>query len=328
MRLASTPTWLRAGILALCMLLSVAPASAAWPDRPITMVVPYPPGGAADIIGRIVTRHLALQLPGSTWVVENKAGAGTVIGAAAVAQAAPDGYTLLFSGNTTYTLNPALKSNLPYEPLKSFESLGLLGGNPLVLIVHPSLEAKSVQELVALAKRDPGKLSYASFGVGTTSHFAGEMFKTMAGVDIVHVPYKGSAPAMQDLMAGQIKIAFDTSIASAPQIAAGKVRALALTSTYPLAKLPGVPTLSQAGVAGFDLTAWIGVVAPRGLPDEVRRKLVKAMADAMAQPALRDELQKAGMEPFYEPPSAYDARVEKELPAMRQLVHRARIVVD
>jgi len=225
-------------------------------------------------------------------------------------------------------MNPALKSKLPYDTLKSFEAVGTIGGIPLVLITHPSVPAGNVKELVALAKAQPGKLNYASFGTGTSSHFAGEMFKAAAGVDIVHVPYKGSAPAMQDLIGGQVPIAFDTNVATAPQLAAGKIKALALTSSRRLAGLPGVPTMAEAGLPGFELTAWITVVAPRGLPDAVRGTLVKALADAMATPAMQADLAKAGLDVGYEPPATFEARVAKELPVMRDLVKKAGITVD
>lgn len=303
-------------------------AQAAFPDRPISLVVPYPPGGAADVLGRITARHLQLQLPGSTVVVENKAGAGTALGAQAVAQAAPDGHTLLISSNTTWTMNPALKARLPYDTLKSFEAIGTLGGIPLVLIAHPSVPVASVKDVVALAKAQPGKLNYASFGSGTSSHFAGEMFKAATGADIVHVPYKGSAPAMQDLIGNQVPLSFDTNVATVPQVASGKVKALAITSARRLASLPGVPTMAEAGLPGFELSAWISVVAPRGLPDATRQVLVKALADAMATPALQADLAKAGLDIGYEPPAAFEARVNKELPAMRSLVQKAGITAD
>lgn len=319
---------LRAAALAALWPLLTGAAQGAFPERPITLVVPYPPGGAADTLGRIFARHLALQMPGATVVVDNKPGAGTVVGATAVAQAAPDGYTLLFTGNTTYTLNPALKAKLPYDPIRSFESLELLGASPLVLNVHPGVAARSVQELAALVKAQPGKLSYASFGAGTTSHFAGELFRHQAGLDLVHVPYKGSAPAMQDLIGGQVPIAFDTNVATVPQVQAGKIRALALTGPRRLATLPGVPTLAESGFPGFDITAWLGPVAPRGLPEAVRGTLRKAVADAMATPAMKADLEKAGLDVHYEPPAAYEARVNAELPLMRDLVRRANIVVD
>ena len=308
--------------------LAAAGAALAFPDRPVTLVVPYPPGGAADVLGRIAARHLQLQMAGSTVVVDNKAGAGTAIGAQAVAQAAPDGHTLLISSNTTWTMNPALKPRLPYDPLKSFEAIGTLGGIPLVLLVNPATPARSVAELVALARAQPGKLSYASFGAGSSSHFAGEMFKAAAGVDLVHVPYKGSAPAMQDLIGNQVPVAMDTNVATLPQLAAGKVRALAVTSARRLAAMPQVPTLAEAGYPGFELTAWISVVAPRGLPEATRQRLVKALADAMATPAMAADLAKAGLDVGYEPPAAFEARVQKELPVMRELVQKAGITVD
>jgi tripartite-type tricarboxylate transporter receptor subunit TctC len=318
----------RRGMLAAALLLAGAASFAAYPDRPITLVVPYPPGGAADTLGRIFARHMALQMPGSNFVVENKSGAGTVIGAGQVALAAPDGYTLLFTGNTTYTLNPALKSKLPYDPIKSFESLGVLGASPLVLIANPGAPFKTVKELVAYAKANPDKLSYASFGNGTTSHFAGEMFKSAAGLTMQHVPYKGSAPAMQDLIAGQVLLGFDTNVASVPQAEAGKIRPLALTGPRRLATLPGVPTLAESGFPGFEMTAWLGPVAPRGLPEAVRTTLVKALAAAMATPAMKADLEKAGLDTRYEPPSAYELRVNRELPAMRALAQKANITTD
>jgi len=325
-----TPTLMRnarRGLLAAALALA-ASAATAFPDKPISLVVPYPPGGAADVLGRIVARHLQLRIPGSTVIVENKAGAGTVVGTQAVAQAAADGHTLLISSNTTWTMNPALKAKLPYDTLRNFESIGGIGAIPLVLIAHPSTPARSVQELVALAKAQPGKLNYASFGSGTSAHFAGELFKSAAGVDIVHVPYKGSAPAMQDLIGGQVPLAFDTNVATVPQVQAGKIKALALTSSRRLASLPGVPTMAEAGLPGFELSAWIAVVAPRGLPAGVRATLTQALADAMATPAMQADLARAGLDIGYEPPAAFEARVNRELPAMRALVQRAGITAD
>jgi tripartite-type tricarboxylate transporter receptor subunit TctC len=303
-------------------------ALAAFPERPITIVVPYPPGGAADVLGRLVARHMQLQLPGSNIVVENKAGAGTAVGAQAVAQAAPDGYTLLSSSNTTWTMNPALKPRLPYDTLKSFEAIGTIGSIPLMLVAHPSAPFSSVKDLVAQAKAQPGKLNYASFGAGTSSHFAGEMFNAAAGVDIAHVPYKGSAPAMQDLIGGQVPMSFDTNIASLPQIKAGKIKPLAVTTARRLSTAPDVPTLAESGLPGFELSAWVSFVAPRGLPEPVRATLVKALADAMATPALQADLAKAGLEVAYEPPATFETRVQKELPQMRELVRKANITVD
>jgi tripartite-type tricarboxylate transporter receptor subunit TctC len=303
-------------------------ALAAYPEKPIVIVVPYPPGGAGDMLGRITARHMQLQLPGSNILVENKAGAGTAVGAQAVAQAAPDGYTLLTSSNTTWTMNPALKAKLPYDTLKSFEAIGTIGSIPLMLVAHPGAPFNSVKELIALVKAQPGKLNYASFGAGTSSHFAGEMFKAAAGVDIVHVPYKGSAPAMQDLIGGQVPISFDTNVASVPQMKAGRIKALAVTTAKRISSAPEVPTLAESGLAGFELSAWVSFVAPRGLPDAVRAILVRALADAAATPAMQADLAKAGLEVAYEPPAAFEARVNRELPAMRELVKKANITVE
>jgi len=301
--------------------------AAGYPDKPVTLVVPYPPGGATDTLARIVARGMGPRL-GQPMVVENKGGAGTAIGAGAVAQSAPDGYTLLISSNTTFTIGPGLKAHLPYDPLKSFESIGLLGTSPLVLLAHPSVAASSVKELVALAKAKPGKLSYASFGNGTTSHFAGEMFKVMAGVDITHVPYKGSAPAMQDLIGGQVQLSFDTNVAAIPMVQAGRVKAIALTSAGRSASMPGVPTVAEAGYPGYEMVPWITVVAPRGLPEAVRNTLSKALAGALADPAIRADLDKAGLDVAYQSGKAYDDKVAKELPLIRAYVHKAGLTAD
>ncbi len=313
--------------LCLAAVCAAGAAHAAFPEKPVTLVVPYPPGGATDTVARIMAKGLTARL-GQTVIVDNKAGAGTVIGAGAVAQAQPDGYTLLISSNTTFTINPALKAKLPYEPLKSFESIGVIGSSPLVLIAHPSLPANSVAELVVLAKAQPGKLSYASFGAGTTSHFAGEMFKLMTGAAIVHVPYKGSAPAMQDLIGGQVQIAFDTNVASIPQIRAGKVKGLAVTSRRPSASLPGLPSVAQAGYPDYEMVPWITIVAPRGLPAATRGALAKAFADTVKDAGIRAELDKAGVDVAYEPGSAYDERVARELPLLRAYVHKAALTVE
>lgn len=301
--------------------------AAGFPDKPITLVVPFPPGGATDTIARIVAKGMTQRL-GQTVVVDNRAGAGTAIGAGAVAHAAPDGYTLLISSNTTFTVNPALKDKLPYDAQKSFESIGLIGNSPLVLLAHLSLPAGNVRELVALAKAAPGKLSYGSFGNGTTSHLAGEMFKIVTGAELLHVPYKGSSPAMTDLIGGQVQLTFDTNVAALPMLQAGRVKALAVTSAKRSPSLPNVPTVAEAGYPDYALEPWITVVAPRGLPEPVQKTLGKALADSLADPALRGELVKAGVDVTYAPGSFYDARVAKELPLLRAYVHKAKISVE
>jgi tripartite-type tricarboxylate transporter receptor subunit TctC len=308
-------------------LMALAAPAHAFPDKPVTLVVPYPPGGATDTLARIVARGMSQRL-GQNVIVENKAGAGTVIGAGFVAKADPDGHTLLISSNTTFTVNPALRPRLPYDPLQSFESIGLIGSSPLVILAHPSLPANSVPELVALARSKPGQISYGSFGAGTTSHLAGEMFKVMAGIDLLHVPYKGSAPAMTDLIGGQVQLTIDTNVAALPQLQAGKVKALAVTTPKRSASLPKVPTVAEAGYPDYEMVPWVVVVAPRGLPATVRQALGKALADTVADPQYRAELQKTGLDVGYLPGSVYDERVSKELPLLRAYVHKAKIQVD
>ena len=301
--------------------------AAGFPEKALTLVVPYPPGGATDTVARIVAKGMGQRLA-QTVIVDNKAGAGTAIGAGAVAKAAPDGYTLLISSNTTFTVNPALKLKLPYDAQKSFEGVGLIGTSPLVLLANPTLAANNVKELVALAKAQPGKLAYGSFGAGTTSHLAGEMFKVVTGIDILHVPYKGSSPAMTDLIGGQVPLTFDTNVAALPMLQAGKVKAIAVTSAKRSPSMPKVPTVAESGYPEFEMVPWIAIVAPRGLPGAVQKTLGKALADTLADPATRTDLEKAGVDVSYEPGSFYDARVAKELPLLRAYVHKAKIPLE
>lgn len=213
-------------------LLGLSGVAHAFPDRPITLVVPFPAGGTTDIIGRLIAHGMSTRLKQPV-VVDNRAGAGGAVGAAFVAKAPANGYTLLVSSNTTFTVNPALRENLPYDPVQGFEGfegVGVVGETPLVILAHSAFPARSLPELVALARKKPGQLSYGSFGAGTVSHLAGEMFKLTAGIDLLHVPYKGSAPAMADLLGGHVALTVDTPVAALPQMRSGKVRALAVTS--------------------------------------------------------------------------------------------------
>ena len=304
-----------------------AMAQAAYPSKPISLVVPYPPGGATDIIGRIMAQAMSKSL-GQPVVVENKAGAGTVIGAAEVAQAQADGYTLLISSNTTFTVNPAIKAKLPYDPAKNFESVAGIGSSPLVLLANPNVPVKTVKELVAAANQPNAKFAFGSFGSGTTSHLAGEMFKYMAGVDILHVPYKGSAPAMTDLIGGQIQFTFDTNVAALPMLRAGKVKAIAVTSAQRSSTLPNVPTIAESGYPGYEMVPWIVIVAPRGLPKAVSQKLTSSIQDILKDPNSKRDLERAGLEVAFEEPQSYDKRVAIELPLLRAYVHRAKITAD
>lgn len=302
-------------------------AQAAFPEKPITLVVPYPPGGATDILARKLAGPLGQRL-GQPVIVDNKAGAGTAIGAALVAKSAPDGYTLLLSSNTTFTVNAALKNNLPYDPQKDFESIGLIGSSPLVLLAHPKVPANTVKELLVLSRREPGGLNFGSFGVGTSAHLAGEMFKVMTGAHMVHVAYRGSAPAMTDLIGGQIPLSFDTSVAARPQMATGKVKAIAVTTRQRSPQMPQVPTVAEAGFPDYEMVPWIGFVARRGMPAEVSARLGKALQDSLNDPVVKADLQKVGLDVLFQPGSVYDAKVAQELPLLRAYVHRANIPVE
>ena len=317
----------RTTLLLATVLASASAFGAGFPEKPVTLVGPVPPGGATDTVARIVAKGMGQRL-GQTVIVDNRAGAGTAIGAGAVAHAAPDGYTLLISSNTTFTVNPALKSKLPYDAQKSFESIGLIGTSPLVLLATPTLPAGSVKEVVALARAKPGKMAYGSFGNGTTSHFAGEMFKVVTGTDILHVPYKGSAPAMTDLIGGQVQLTFDTNVAALPMMQAGKVKAIAVTSVKRSPSMPNVPTVAEAGYPDYEMVPWITIVAPRGLPAPVQQALGKALADTLGDAAARGDLEKAGVDVGWQPGSFYDARVAKELPLLRAYVHKAKIPME
>ncbi len=310
-----------------CAGLSANAVWAAFPEKPITLIVPYPAGGATDTIARKLQEPLS-KILGQVVLVENKPGAGTAIGAALVAKSPADGYTLLISSNTTFTVNPALKDNLQYDALKSFEGVGVVGTSPLVLIANPKLAANNIQELVSLAKKEPGKLSIGSFGNGTTSHLAAEMFKVMAGVDIVHVPYKGSAPAMTDLIGGQIPLTFDTNVAAMPVIASGKVKALGIASKTRSPQMPDVPAIAESGYPDFEMVPWVVIVAPRGLSAEVQGKLGAALENAIKDPVVRAELIKVGLDVAFEPGSSYDIRVAKELPLLKKYVKQANIPAE
>ncbi len=304
-----------------------AMAQASFPTKPVTLVVPYPPGGATDIIGRIMAQAMSKSL-GQAVVVENKAGAGTVIGATEVAQAPADGYTLLISSNTTFTVNPAIKAKLPYDPAKSYESIAGIGSSPLVLLANPNVPVKTVKELVAAANQPNTKFAFGSFGSGTTSHLAGEMFKYMSGANLLHVPYKGSAPAMTDLIGGQIQFTFDTNVAALPMLRAGKVKAIAVTSSQRSSTMPNVPTIAESGYPGYEMVPWIVIVAPRGLPKTVSQKLTSTIQDILKDPNAKRDLERAGLEVAFEEPQAYDKRVATELPLLRAYVHRAKITAD
>ena len=300
-----------------------------YPAKPVQLVVPFPPGGAVDIVGRTISKKLGDRL-GQPIVVENKAGAGTVVGAAYVANAPADGYTLLISSGSgsTFTVNPALNAKLPYDPVKSYEPVGLVTRVPLILRAHRDVPVNNLRQLIAAVQRTPDKFSYGSFGNGTTGHFAAELTWSAAGIKLMHVPYRGSAPAMADLMGGQIPFTIDTVAAALPQLKAGKIKAIAVTGATRATQLPDVPTVAESGFTGFSADSWLAVVAPRGLPAEAKAKLHKALAETLADAEIRSKLITAGLEPSYATDDAVLAQIEDELPRMRAIAQRAQIRAD
>jgi tripartite-type tricarboxylate transporter receptor subunit TctC len=262
----------------------------AYPDKPVKLLVPYPPGGATDVIGRVLAQKLGAAL-GQQFVVDNRAGAGGSLGAGVVAKAAPDGYTLLMGALTSHSINAALSpASVPYDINKSFAPVSIVGTVPLVFVVHPAVKAGTLAELIALAKAQPGGLAFASAGNGSPQHLATEMFKRMASVDVLHVPYKGSGPAMTDLVGGQVQAMIETAPAAGGQIKAGKLRALATTTAQPVASLPGVPTAAQAGLPGFEVSSMFGILAPAGTPEAIVKKLNAALKTILADPEVRESL--------------------------------------
>lgn len=282
--------WRRALALAACALVGATGACAQnYPTKPIKLIVPYAAGGSTDATARLLAKSLTERL-GQAIVVENRAGAGGTIGHEFVAKAPADGYTLLFSAAGPLTVTPHTYPKLGYDPVKGLEPITLVATQPLLLVVNPALKITNVDDLVREAKAHPGKVTYGSFGNGSAAHLAGEYFKSLAHVDMVHVPYKGSGPALVDLVAGQIDVMFDVFSTSAPLVKAGKLRAIAITSTERSPQFPQVPTMQEAGIAGFEAGTWFGLLAPANTPQPIIDTLSKATNAALQEKDLRDIL--------------------------------------
>jgi tripartite-type tricarboxylate transporter receptor subunit TctC len=281
-----------------------------FPSRPIKIVVPFPPGGGSDMVARMLANGMREKL-GQPVLVDNKAGAGTVIGTDMVAKSPADGYTILWMA-TPFGINASLLKSLPYDTLKDFTPVIDLVEMPLVMIVHPSSPAKNVKEFIELAKKEPGKLSYGSSGNGGSPHLAMEIFKTATGTSLTHVPYRGSAPSVQDLIAGQTDVVMDTTILVAPHVRAGKARALAQSGSKRSSYLPDVPTMQEEGVAGYEVTSWMSLAVPAGTPNAVVQKLNEAAKAVFTAPAMREQLSKQGLDVIAGTPedSARRLRVE------------------
>src|SRR5262252_2785996 len=302
-------------------------AQAAYPERPVKIIVPFPAGGPADALARIVGDKLAQSL-GKAFIIENKAGAGGNIGMEQGARAAPDGYTLTLAPVGNLTVAPALYSKLPYDPAKDFAPITVLASVPNVLIVNPSVPAKSVAELVALAKAKPGALNYASPGNGSIPHLAAELFKRLAGVDIVHVPFNGVAPATNAVLAGDVQMFFAQSSAALPQWRAGKVVALGVATPKRIAAAPDLPTIAEQGFPGFDATSWYALVAPAGTPPAVIERLHAEIVRALAEPEVREKIEGLGAEPVGNSPEAFAAMQRAEAARWSRVAKEANIHAD
>ena len=307
---------------------SLPVAAQTWPSRPVHLVVPYAAGGPVDVSARLLAAKLQQAL-GQAVVVDNKPGAGGNIGAEFVARSAPDGHVLVMGAIATHAINPALYTKLPYDPIADFRHIALVVQVPNVLVVNNDLPVKSVGELVAFAKARPGKLDFASGSTGSTGHLAGELFKQLTGTYMVHIPYKGSAPATADLLAGRVHLMFDNLASALPLIQAARVRALAVTTSRRSGFVPQLPTLQEAGLPGFDLTTWWGVMAPANTPQPVVERLAAEIATALKSTDLAERLRAMGSEtPTVRTPAQFTAFVEQERKVYGELVKRSGARVD
>ena len=298
-----------------------------YPTKPVRFVVPFAPGGTTDVLARLIGEKLSVSL-GQQFVIDNQAGAGGNIGTAQVAKAEPDGYTILMGTVGTHAINQSIYPRLPFDPIKDFAPVTLVATVPNVLVVNPEVPVHSVAELIELAKAKPGELNFASSGNGSSIHLSGELFKSMTGVDMVHVPYKGSGPAVVDLLGGQVEMMFDNLPSSAPHIKAGKLRPLGVTSKERSPTLPDVPTIAEAGVPGYEALSWFGVLVPAGTPDAVVTRLQQEIAKILADPAMRERFAELGAVPAGDTPAEFAAFIGSETAKWADVVQKAGITLE
>ena len=306
---------------------SMTALAADYPTKPITLVLAFPPGGPADILGRTIGKK-AGELLGQTFVIDNRPGAGGNIAAESVAKAAPDGYTLLLGDQSSLVANASLYKKLGYDASRDFAPITFIGTQANILVVNPSVPARTVSELIALAKANPGKLNFASGGYGVASHLSGELFKSRAGINIVHVAYKGTGPATQDLVAGHVQMSFPASTSVVGHIRSGAVRALAVTTAKRTAILPDIPTVAESGLPGFDLATWHGIVAPAATPKEILATLDRTIVAALHDPAVREALMKIGEDVVAGSQDEFAAFIKSETPKWRAIVKTSGAQLD
>jgi len=321
------------GVTAAALVVAAASAhaqatkSAAFPIKPVRVIVGYAPGGATDIIGRLVAQKLS-DATGQSVFVENRPGASATIASAQVAKSPPDGYTLLIAATTSHSILPSLMSKLPYDPQRDFAPVSILAISPLLLALHPSLPIRSVGDMIKIARERPGQLSFGAGGTGTPPHLAGELFKQMAGVNMLYVPYKGEAPAISDLMGGQISLIFANAVAVIQQVQAGRLRGVAVTSAKRLPTLPEFPSVAESGLPGFEVESWFGLVATAGTPGDVIAKLNADTVQAMNAPEVRDRLAVLGMFVKTGPPADLAALMQTETVKWAKVVKAAGLKIE
>ena len=313
--------------LALLVIVANAAFAQGYPTKPIHLIVPFPPGGPTDIVGRLVGQKLAEGL-GQPVIVDNRAGAGGTVGSTAAAKAPPDGYTLLYGSTSTLAIAPSLYRDLAYDPRSAFAPISVVSRGAIIAAVNAQVPARTLQEFIALAKKSPGKLSYSSAGSGTPPHLAAELFKSVAGVDLLHVPYKGGAPAINDLVGGQVQAIFEGEVVLLPHLKSGRVRALGITGTKREPELPEVPTFAEAGLPNYDAYFWSGLVAPAGTPAQVIAKLNSVLVQALNSPDAREALKHQGLEAAGTTPQQFAEFISAEVERWGQVVKASGAKLD
>jgi tripartite-type tricarboxylate transporter receptor subunit TctC len=300
----------------------------AYPNRTVKIVVPYPPGGIGDTVTRALAQGLGEQM-GQPFVIDNKPGASQMIGAELVAKAPPDGYTLFLGSVTSLAINVNSQKRMSYDPVRDFAPVSMAFFSPLYLVVNPAVPANTVRELIALAKAQPGKLTFASIGQGGSIHLAGELFRSMAGLDMTHVPYKGSAPALTDVIGGQVSLMFDAGVSALPQVRSGKLRGLAVTSAKRSASAPDLPTVAEAGnLPGYEATIWFGLVAPAATPRDIVGRIAQEFARVARQPALRERFAPQGVELASSTPEEFADIIRAEIPKWGKVLKDANVAPE
>ena len=313
----------------LSLIATAMPSQAqAWPNRAVRIIVPYPPGGIGDTVTRAIAQGLSEQF-GQPFVIDNKPGASQKIGAEMVAKSPADGYTLFLGSVTSLAINVNSQKKMSYDPVRDFSPVSMAFFSPLYLVVNPSVPANSVNELISLSKAQPGKLSFASIGQGGSIHLAGELFRSMAGLEMMHVPYKGSAPALTDVIGGQVNLMFDAGVSALPQVRAGKLRALAVTSSKRSSSAPDLPTVAEAGnLPGYEATIWFGFVAPVGTPLEIVNRLSQEISKVMRQPGLRERFAPQGVELASSNPAEFAEFIKTEIPKWGKVLRDANVAPE